>query len=291
MKNSEQKSPQPKLLYDFCRYFVAFLIITYGWAKLMGSQFTVLDSELDKPMKMVSGFWLTWYYFGYSFFYGNLLGILQIVCGFLLLYRKTVLLATCVLFGILGKIILIDIFYGVDLGALLTAFFIELGVIVILSFHRKELLDLFWTSQNSVFKAAKNSNKVRLIKIALVAAFVILPPTALTILPIIIIGFRQKLTELGKSSVPQFQSPATDKPLTKIYFEHNRAFMTVFKFGDDKWKTHNFEIKPETKEINIWEKWLNKDKEIFVGKYQLTNEKLILDGTLKDSNQSVKIRT
>ncbi|HSK71663.1 MAG TPA: hypothetical protein VK892_08210 [Pyrinomonadaceae bacterium] len=67
----------------------------------MGSQFTILDSELDKPMREVSGFWLTWYYFGYSPFYGNLIALVQIACGFLLLYRKSVLLASCILFGVL----------------------------------------------------------------------------------------------------------------------------------------------------------------------------------------------
>lgn len=60
-----------KLTRTILRYVVAFLVITYGFAKLNGSQFTILDSELDKPMGQVSGFWLTWYYFGYSKFYGN----------------------------------------------------------------------------------------------------------------------------------------------------------------------------------------------------------------------------
>ncbi len=48
--------------YSFLRYFVALAVILYGFAKLNGSQFTILQSELDKPLGEVSGFWLTWYY-------------------------------------------------------------------------------------------------------------------------------------------------------------------------------------------------------------------------------------
>ena len=44
------------------RWPAAGLLMVYGFAKLNGSQFTVLDSELTKPMGQVSGFLLTWYY-------------------------------------------------------------------------------------------------------------------------------------------------------------------------------------------------------------------------------------
>ncbi|MDZ7631178.1 MAG: hypothetical protein U5K74_07480 [Gemmatimonadaceae bacterium] len=46
------------------RWLVAVLCIIYGFAKLNGSQFTVLDSELARPMGEVRGFWLVWYFFG-----------------------------------------------------------------------------------------------------------------------------------------------------------------------------------------------------------------------------------
>ena len=48
------------------RWVAVVFSIAYGFAKLHGSQFTVLDSELTRPMGEVSGFWLTWYYPGYS---------------------------------------------------------------------------------------------------------------------------------------------------------------------------------------------------------------------------------
>ena len=66
-------------LYSFLRYFVALAVIVYGFAKLNGAMFTILQSELDKPLGEVSGFWLTWYYFGYSVAYSSLVAWAQII--------------------------------------------------------------------------------------------------------------------------------------------------------------------------------------------------------------------
>src|SRR5216110_286805 len=120
-----QTEPSQKWAYRALRFVVSFFIILYGFAKLNGSQFTILASELDKPMGQVSGFWLTWYYFGYSPIYGNFIGLMQIVGGVLLMFRKTTLLGSCLLFPIVTNIVLIDIFYGIDPGALLVALIME----------------------------------------------------------------------------------------------------------------------------------------------------------------------
>lgn len=276
-------------IYIMCRYFVAFVIITYGWGKLMGSQFTILDSELDKPMGEVSGFWLTWYYFGYSYFYGNFIALLQIFCGFMLLWRKTVLLGASILFGLVGNIILIDIFYGIDLGGLLIAVLLQIAVSIILYFHKKELIETFWKIQNSIFPATAKTSAFRAVKILAILVITILPP-AFTYW---IANYNnRKPTEIdGQWQVVRSTMPlsAGNQSLTKIYFEHNRAFMVVFRYGDKKWTEHHFEINPQTNQIGIWEKWLSKDAEIFQGTYKLQDKNLILDGELKPNNQLVRI--
>lgn len=71
----------PRVANPVVRWFAALILIVYGFAKLNGAQFTILDSELDKPMGEVSGFWLTWYFFGYSGVYGNIIAIVQIAGG------------------------------------------------------------------------------------------------------------------------------------------------------------------------------------------------------------------
>jgi len=286
----ENKSPKSeKRLYDFCRYFVAFVIIAYGWAKIMGSQFTILDSELDKPMGEVSGFWLTWHYFGFSPIYGNLIALTQIVFGFLLLWRKTVLLAACVLFGIVANIILIDIFYAIDLGALVMAGILAGALFIILNFHRQELIETFWARQNSVFPDLKNTSLFRAVRIFAIIWIILIPPSC----TYYIAHYNNRSpTELdGKWQIVNLSAPIADdgEPLTKIYFEYNRAHMTVFRFGDNKWTTHHFETNPQTKQINIWEKWLTKGNSIFSGQYELAGDKLILRGQYQPSNQPLVI--
>jgi hypothetical protein len=97
------------------------LCFLYGFAKINGSQFTVLDSELARPMGEVTGFWLTWHYFGFSPVYGTFLALVQIVCGVLLLAPRTALLGAVVLLPFAVNILLVDIFYGVDIGGTLAA--------------------------------------------------------------------------------------------------------------------------------------------------------------------------
>ncbi|HVG28165.1 MAG TPA: hypothetical protein VM864_00445 [Pyrinomonadaceae bacterium] len=119
-----------KKSYTAARFVASFLMVLYRFGKLSGAQFTILASELDKPMGHVSGFWLTWYYFGYSPIYGNLIGIVQVLGGILLMFRKTTLLGSCILLPVVSNIILVDVFYGIDPGALLVALLIEVALII-----------------------------------------------------------------------------------------------------------------------------------------------------------------
>lgn len=119
------------------------MMLLYGFAKLNGSQFTILDSELDKPLGEVSGFWLTWYYFGYSAVYGSFIALVQVAGGVLLMFRKTTLLGACVLLPAVTNILLVDIFYSIAPDALLVALVVEVALVIIIAFHRDELRELF----------------------------------------------------------------------------------------------------------------------------------------------------
>lgn len=87
----------------------------------------------------------------YSPVYGDFIALVQILGGILLLFRKTTLLGCCVLLPLITNVILVDIFFRIDVGALGVALIIEAALVIILSFHKVELLELFWSKQNSVF--------------------------------------------------------------------------------------------------------------------------------------------
>jgi hypothetical protein len=136
--------------YSLLRYGVAAILLVYGFAKLNGSQVTILDSELDKPMGQVSGFWLTWYYFGYSKFYGSFIAFGQIVGALLLLFRKTTLLGACCLLPIVINIVLVDLSYGIDRGAPGVAILVGAGLLLLVSMHKDQLIEVFWRQQPAI---------------------------------------------------------------------------------------------------------------------------------------------
>lgn len=121
------------------RWLAAVLMIAYGFAKLTGSQFTVLDSELSKPMGEVSGFWLTWYYFGSSTVYGTVIALVEIGGGLLLAWPRTALVGALVLLPVVGNIILMDVVFGI--GALPASVTILICLLIVVRPHARRLAE------------------------------------------------------------------------------------------------------------------------------------------------------
>lgn len=280
-----------RLAYVVSRYAISFLIITYGFAKLNGAQFTVLESELDKPMGEVSGFWLTWYYFGYSKVYGDLVALAQVLGGLLLVFRRTTLLGACLLLPIVTNIVLIDVFYGIDPGALFVALLIGAGLLVILAAHRRELTELLWTRQNHPFPSGRSTRIVPVGKLAACALLVVVP-AAFTYW---VANFNNRVPTPvdGAWEVVEVSrgSGAFDAP-SAIFFERNRAHMCVFRYGEGsgaRYEQHHFEVHPGTRSIAIWQTWSQKGPKIFDGRYELPGTRLRLTGMLTDRPQELDI--
>jgi hypothetical protein len=81
----------------------------------------------------VSSFWLTGYYFPYSAVYGSLLAVVQIAGELLLTSRRWWLAGALLLLPLMGNIVLIDVFYGVDLGGPFMAVVVLAGLFVLLA--------------------------------------------------------------------------------------------------------------------------------------------------------------
>ena len=258
------------------RYTVALIVLNYGFAKLNGSQFTILDSELDKPMGQVSGFWLTWYYFGYSKFYGNLIALAQIVGGILLMFPRTALLGCCLLLPIFANIILVDVFYDVNFGALLVAIFVLVALLIILKPHARELYDLFWVKQ----QPAKQSSRMTTIGAYTVRVLLIVLPALFTYW-VANYNNRDPTPIDGTWDVvevsPSLES-AGDVPAV-IFFERNRAYLCVFKSRNGSYEGHHFEVNAGQRTIGIWDHWLQKGNKLFDGTYDTTNHQLRLQAT------------
>jgi len=274
-----------KAIYTGARFVASFLILIYGFAKINGSQFTILASELDKPLREVSGFWLTWYYFGYSSIYGNFIALVQITGGILLMFRKTTLLGSCILLPVITNIILVDIFYAIDPGALLVALIIEAILIVILALHKDELVEVFWRKQNS-FIALGPSGKLKIYGTYAIRILMILIPAIFTYW---VANYNNRLPtpiDGGWTVVETFpHNESTSNALTAIFFERNRAYLCVFKRKDGTYEWHHFEIDSTKGTIKVWEQWLQKGPQIFDGTYEKSDDGLKLKGKFADSSE------
>lgn len=273
--------------YIFCRYFVALMILQYGFAKINGAQFTVLQSVLDQPLRDVSGFWLTWYYFSYSGVYGNLIGLVQIAGGVFLLFRRTTLFGSCLLLGVMANIVMVNIFYEIDRGAMIMSLLIAACLLFIVWQHRSELVRLFWSAQNTLFLSGREGTGRRVLKWS-ARGLIVLYPAVFTYW-VANYNNRHPTSVDGAWRVEDVQGVVDAAPFPeRIYFEHNRAYMSVFAYTDFS-ETHHFEVNEGEGKLDIWEGWLHKGDKVFSGEYNLTQNKLELHGTFEAASEPVRV--
>ena len=268
------------LAYALARYVAAFLLLLYGFAKIMGAQFTVLDSELDKPLREVSGFWLTWYYFSFSSYYGTIVALIQVGGAIGLMIRRTALLAACALLPVVGNIVLINIFYAIDAGAFVAALVILCCLVVVVAAHRQRLMQLVLP----IDPERRESTAVKVLKITVRVAVVVLP-LAFTYY---VANFNNRRPTPIDGTWTVTRSGAAEPGLpTHIYFERNRAFMCVFRYAHGS-SEHHFEVDPARSRVRIWAVWLTKGQLLFEGKYDAAR-RIVLTGRLPGTGQPVTL--
>jgi len=138
------------IFYAIIRYAIAFNLCRFGWAKLFGLQFNVPASVAATPINQLSGEWLTWYYFGHSFTFVVIIALLQISGAYLLLFRKTLLLAAIVLFALMLNITLVNIFYQMNAGALLQSVILTIGILFLILLDYDRLVLFFLKTKSNL---------------------------------------------------------------------------------------------------------------------------------------------
>ncbi len=147
---SGSESEQYPHMLDWFRYFCAFMLYTYGISKLLHLQFDMQAELASRPVGTLTGYELTWFYFGYSRVYAVLLGLTQVLGGTLLLFRKTTLLGALTMLPVMANVLLINIFILVnDYGPFVISGLICTFLFFILWHQRPALTWLLWTTQKS----------------------------------------------------------------------------------------------------------------------------------------------
>ena len=156
---ADSRQRRPKYL-GWLRYISAYLILTYGTRKLIGGQFALGPALGFRPIGSLSGFELTWFYYGYSHAYGTILGLTQILGGVLLLFRKSALLGAALLAPVMANILLINIFFHIAFGAEIAAAFLLGSLLLLLWQEREALTSLFWRNQHIETRMESRAQKV-----------------------------------------------------------------------------------------------------------------------------------
>lgn len=138
------------ILYVIIRYGIAMNLASFGWKKIFGLQFLVPEEIANQPMNKQTGEWLTWYYFGFSKTFGFLIALIQIIGSYLLLFRRTLLLGSVLLFAFMLNLTLINIFYHLNMGALLQSVITTFGILFLISLEYSKIKLFLFTSNSNL---------------------------------------------------------------------------------------------------------------------------------------------
>lgn len=138
-KNEIDTSLQHAWFRGMLRYWLSISICSYGFGKILGNQFAHSYFRDNSLVKNLSGYDLTWNYFGHSYSFAVIIAILQIGGSLLLLFRRTSLLGAVVLMPIMLNIVLINLFFDIPTAALINALLYTFGLLYLFLLRWKEL--------------------------------------------------------------------------------------------------------------------------------------------------------
>lgn len=131
------KTEKLEILETAVTWIVVMAMFVYGAAKFV--QFEGA-AKLDKTVAELTGMELMWAFYGFSKPFALTLGVLEIMGAFLMLFKKTRLIGCLFTSTILVNIILQDVFYGVNKGALRAAIWYQLCILLILVLNKEQLI-------------------------------------------------------------------------------------------------------------------------------------------------------
>ena len=166
-----------EILEIVCRLYVFFFLTVYGIGKVIGAQFympTGIPEEIAiMPIAQVPDFELAWVFMGRSYGYMIFIGLAEIIGAILLLFNKTKLVGTLILIPIMVNVIVFDIFFLDEYGALAGATLYLLMLFAILFINKEKMIATFNDLINNK-KLPKTSSKEKIYKYLIVATIIVL---------------------------------------------------------------------------------------------------------------------
>jgi len=246
-------------------WLTGFSISLFGWKKLFHLQFRTPLSIADLPMSSLSGETLTWYYFGHSYVFACIIGMLQITGSFLLFFTRTRLAGALLLLPVMLNILLVNIFYQMNDGALLQSILLTIGVLYIILSYYPHLKTLLFPVRPAGDRQAPVSQwMAACIACILSLSFVM---NACHLLP-------QQSVLYGRYQV--CNAPADG--LARVYFDMDNV--CVLEYGPQRRLIANYDFDMLTRRLSS--RFAENGKKILLSAiiYRTDMDSLIIDGTL-----------
>jgi len=163
-----------------CRLYVFFFLTAYGLGKVIGAQFYTAsrmpDGLAQMPIGLVTDFDLAWVFMGRSYSYMLFIGLAEVFGALLLIFNKTKLVGALMLIPIMVNVIVFDIFFLDEYGALAGATLYLLMLITILAINREKMstifLELVSTSVSLKKSAKEKALKYLIVLVIIVVVFI-----------------------------------------------------------------------------------------------------------------------
>lgn len=205
----------------------------FGWQKLFHQQgFTPL-ARLDEAFSSFPGEALTWAYFGHSYAFTCIIGIFQIAGAFMLVFRRTRLFGAIFLMPVMLNIVLLNIFYGFEVGDLVHGLILLIGLSYLILQHYQRLAAFFFRGNSSLQGHSLAGN------VMLTAMVIVFP-----LLLVLSFGSPDRNPQLtGKYRVQDLSvnqsrpvaASCQDSVLTMVYFDLNNELVFEFNGLQRRW--------------------------------------------------------
>lgn len=133
-------------LETILRYHIGLTLILYGFSKIFILQFGEMDiNRLETEIGNNNGMSFLWTFMSYSKFYGFTAGLIEVIGGLLLLFRKTTSLGGFLLLIAMANVVLMDI--GYDVSVKMFAIHLLLMIVLLIRTDLKRLFHFFLGSK------------------------------------------------------------------------------------------------------------------------------------------------
>jgi hypothetical protein len=278
------------LLYNNAQDWVAFLtgfcIAIFGWKKIFGMQFRTPLSIADLPMSSQSGEALTWFYFGHSMVFGFIIAFFQITGSLLLCFRRTRLFGIFILLPVMLNIMLINIFYQLNPGALLQSLILTGALIYLISFSCREIIAFLFKAHDNPSRK-KSRGWMFPVSSALLAFLFVRFGSSLIPKEYPVFG-EYKVKNIIFNGAPETSGscPANDSVLTRLYFDINNVCVMEYNSPERRiMANYSYHESDKTIQCSFMN---NRNPKVFhVTVYNQNNKETELKGSL--GNDSVQI--